>query len=195
MGASGSGKSTIQHTLPLPFLTHYVTRKPREGEIDGYHLKHISRTEFFELYELGAIQTKTEYADNFYGAPHSMLDDVRNGIPYHATATIDSIAQFRHFLGDGNVVVIYIKPPSIEALTSRMLARGDSQENIEKRIAHIFSANELANEEFADYVVINDSLEDAIAQVYTIIQTELKVDNLEQFKRVKEFMYEGSNSK
>jgi guanylate kinase len=176
LGPSGGGKSTIQHSLPnhIKFLTHYVTRPVREGEIDGYHVKHVHRDEFEELYRQGWIVTRTEYAGNLYGAPlPSIREIIHDKIPYHATATIESIQQFKELLGKENVVTIYIKPPSIEALRERMKTRGDSEEAIEKRILHIYSAAELENEKLADYVVVNDDLIVAKAVVLGIIHHEL----------------------
>ncbi len=197
MGASGSGKSTIQHSLPLRFLTHYVTRELREGEIDGYHVIHISKEEFEKKWEHGSkIRTRTEYAGNLYGAPHYSILDIASGkIPYHATVTADSVKQFKDLLGEENVVVIYIKPPEIQVLKNRMLSRGDKLEDVDKRIAHIYSAKEFENERHADYVVVNDKLETAIAQVHTIIQIELGVDDLERFREKKEQYYEDSDYK
>jgi guanylate kinase len=158
----------------IKFLTHYVTREAREGEIDGFHVKTISTVNFSKLYNNGLIGTKTEYAGNYYGAPMLFLAEiVMCGVPYHATATIESIRQFKDLLGDENVVVIYIKPPDVETLRERMIARGDRQEDIDRRIAHIYSAAELENEQYADYVVTNVALTDAIMEVENIIFKEL----------------------
>jgi guanylate kinase len=175
MGPSGSGKSTIQHWLPkeIKFLTHYVTRKPREDEIDGYHVKYVPAGEYLALSQAGRIATSTEYAGNFYGSPMAAIEEIKNGSPYHATATIDSIGQFRFLIGDSNVVAIYIKPPSVEVLRERMKARGDTEESIDRRIAHIYSAAELENEKFADYIVVNDDLEAAKKETLGIIYDEL----------------------
>jgi guanylate kinase len=176
MGASGSGKSTIQHSLPpmIKFLTHYATREAREGEIDGFHVRTISKVNFDKLYNNGLIGTKTTYAENNYGAPMLFLAEiVLCGTPYHATATIESIKQFKDLLGEESVVVIYIKPPDVETLRQRMLSRGDKLEDIERRIAHIYSAAELENEQYADYVVVNEVLTDAQQEVENIIFKEL----------------------
>lgn len=174
MGPSGSGKSVIQHSIPkLRFLTHYVTRELRKDEIDGYHVKHISREEFEQEFAAGNIVTRTEYAGNLYGAPNSFLSDILDReISYHATATKESIEQFKKLLGDDRVVTIYIKPPSRNALVERMTARGDSKENIEQRIANMLSTAELENESFADYVIVNDELNTAKLVALGIIYHE-----------------------
>jgi len=164
MGVSGGGKSLIKHSLPLKFLTHYITRPVREGEIDGYHVKHVSFQEMEQLKSGQKLATLTSYAGEYYASPIDFVSDVLDkGIPYHATATMDNINQFKALLGKENVVVIYIKPPNIEILRERMLSRGDKAEEVEKRIAHIYSANELENEYLADYVIINDDLDKAVA--------------------------------
>ncbi len=176
MGPSGTGKSVIQHSLPdsIKFLTHFVTREVRKDEIDGYHVKYINREEFIKEFSEGNIATYTEYANNLYGAPKESIDNITTkGIPYHATTTADSIEQFKSILGNNKVVVIYIKPPSIEALVERMTKRGDSEYDIARRISHIYSAAELENEQLADYVVVNDDLDTAKSIVHGIIYQEL----------------------
>jgi guanylate kinase len=163
----------------MKFLTHYVTREPRDGEIDGYHIKHISREHFEMMYDQGLIVTRTDYAGNLYGAPRSAILDIQvNKEPYHATATGESIDQFKKILGNDNVIVFYVKPPDIDILRYRMIKRGDSPESVEKRIAHIFSAAELENEKLADYVVVNDVLADAQTLVEDIIFKEFYLDKI-----------------
>jgi guanylate kinase len=175
-GPSGGGKSTIQHSLPehVKFLTHYTTRLPRWGEIDGYHIKYVSTKDMALLEAEEKLATITKYSENYYATPIEFVYDIlENSIPYHATSTVDSIKQFKNLLGEENVISIYIKPPDIESVQHRMLKRGDSIEDIEKRIQHIFSAQELENEKFADYVVVNDDLETARLIVMGIIYRHL----------------------
>jgi guanylate kinase len=162
----------------MKFLTHMVTRELREGEVNGLHATPIPRDAFEYFYMRGDIATRTEYAGNLYGAPRWRIEEIKLGTPYHATATKESIEQFKALLGEENVVTIYIKPPSVEVLRERMGNRGDSAGDIERRIAHIFSAAELENESIADYVVVNDNLDTAIENVKSIIRLFLDNDGI-----------------
>lgn len=185
IGVSGSGKSSIQHSLPMRFLTHYTTRSVRAGEIDGYHVKHVSFQEMALLESNQKLATLTGYAGNYYATPIEFVFDIlEDSIPYHATATVESIKQFKELLGEDNVVVFYIKPQNVEVLKERMIARGDSEEDIEKRIRHIYSENELANEEFADYVIINDILENSVLEAKDYIAKELDIDSLDKLGEI-----------
>lgn len=195
IGASGSGKSTIQHNLPLRFLTHYTTRALRTGEVDGYHIKQVSFEEIEELRLNGKLATMTTYGDNHYASPIEFVHELlENKIPYHATATVDNANQFKNLLGKEKVVVIYIKPPEIAVLKNRMLGRGDNIEDVYSRIANLYSTAEMDNEKYADYVIINDNLDIAIEQAYAIVQKELDIVNIGQFREKKEqLQYEDSS--
>lgn len=177
IGCSGVGKSTIQHSLPIPFLTNYTTREVRiwDGEIDGYHVKHIpSREEFMRLVDNGEMLEYAEYVGNLYGTPMSYIRNmIENKQPYHATKEINGVHKLRELLGEDRVVVIYIKAPNVNVLMERMKARGDSPEVIQKRITNIADTHELHNEKYADYVVVNNDLDTAILEVHQIVIKEL----------------------
>ncbi|MCM3109882.1 hypothetical protein [Lederbergia lenta] len=172
MGASGSGKSAIQHSLPIDFMTNRTTRQLRDGEIDGYHIKQVSREEFSRLDEDGYFFESFTYADNFYGTPNYMIDRLLEGKPYHCTKEVNGAKKLKDKLGD-KVVIIYIKPPSVDVLVERMVNRGDSRKNIESRLSHLEETNELENEKYADYVILNDDLKDAQLEAHRIVIKEL----------------------
>jgi guanylate kinase len=169
MGASGVGKSTIEHSLPIDYLVNYTTREIRDGEVQGQHIIQVTRDEFEEL----DLALRTDYAGNSYGIHSSLINKVINGTPFHATTTKDSIEKMRNIVGKNNVVAIYIKPPSTEELELRMRLRGDSEEKIRSRVEYMTTSQELENEKFSDYVIVNDKLDEAILHVHKIVICEL----------------------
>lgn len=172
MGASGSGKSAIQHSLPIDFMTNCTTRPLRQGEIDGYHIKQVTEDEFLELDNKDFFFETTYYSGNYYGTPLHKIEEMINGKPYHCTKDIKGVVALKDKLGD-KAVSIYIKPPSIEALRKRMKLRGDKSEDISKRIDYLQETNEIDNEKYADYAIVNDDLKDAQLEAHKIIIKEL----------------------
>lgn len=172
MGASGSGKSEIQHSLPIDFMTNCTTRALRDGEIDGYHIKLVSEQEFLKLDNEGYFFETNIYAGNHYGTPKHKIDELINGKPYHCTKDINGMRALKSKLGD-KAVSIYIKSPSIDELKNRMLKRGDKEVDIDRRIKHLEETNEIENEKFADHVIINDDLKEAQLEAHRVVIKEL----------------------
>lgn len=172
MGVSGSGKSAIQHSLPIDFLTNCTTRPLRRGEIDGYHIKQVSEDEFLGLVEEGYFIEWNTYAGNYYGTPKHKIDEFLDGKPYHCTKEVMGARYLKQKYGD-KAVIIYIKPPSLIILADRMMKRGDSDKDIESRIDYLRITNELENEKFADYVIVNNNLKDSQLEAHRIMIKEL----------------------
>jgi guanylate kinase len=172
MGASGSGKSAIQHSLPIEFLTNCTTRALRDGEIDGYHIKQVKRDDFEKLHKDGYFFETTNYSGNYYGTPKYKIEELLNGKPFHCTKDINGVKALKDELGD-KAVSIYIKPPSSDVLKMRMIERGDNLEDINKRLEYVHSASELENEKYADYIILNDDLKQAQLEAHQIVIKEL----------------------
>lgn len=186
LGVSGSGKSTIQHQLPFGFVTNYTTRPLRKGEINGYHINHVTQDEFIELKNNNRLIENTCYAGNYYGTPIEVIDSLKRGQPYHSTLDFAGVNKLKGILGQRNVVSIYIKPPSIEAIRERMINRGDSLDQIEGRINHLLNTNEFEHENTADYVVVNHDINQATIEVMKIVIQELVNGNTIKTKFYKE---------
>lgn len=172
MGASGSGKSSIEHSLPIEFMTNCTTRPLRDGEVDGFHIKQVTEEEFLRLTKQGYFFETTYYSGNYYGTPKHKVDEMLNGKPFHCTKDIKGVIALKNKLAD-KLVSVYIKPPSIIELSRRMFNRGDSEEDIEKRINFLLETNETENEKYADYVIINDDLKNAQLEAHRIVIKEL----------------------
>lgn len=153
-------------------MTNCTTRLLRQGEIDGYHIRQVSEEEFLQLNNNGYFFETTHYSGNYYGTPLHKILEMKNGKPYHCTKDLNGVKALKDKLGD-RAVSIYIKPPSIEVLKKRMELRGDYPEDINKRIAYLRETDEIGNEQYADYVIVNDDLKDAQLEAHKIIIKEL----------------------
>ncbi len=173
-GPSGVGKSTILQMLSqrqdFYFSVSATTREPRPGEEDGVHYHFHTPEEFRALIEEEALLEWAEYVGNYYGTPAKYVDEA---IDAGRNVLLDIEVQ-----GAGNVkkkrpeaVRIFIAPPSWEELARRLTERGtDSAEKIRERLSR-------AREEFSqakdyDYIVINDEVEHAAAELEAIMVAE-----------------------
>ncbi len=173
---SGAGKSTIARELlskqeNLKLSVSVTTRGQRGSEIDGTHYHFISDREFSRMRDSDSLLEWAQVHSNFYGTPadpvedaldngNDMLFDIdwQGGLQLMEKARID-------------VVSVFILPPSLEELKSRLVRRAeDSPEVIEKRLEN--AMNEIPHWRDYDYVVVNDDLERAFGQVSAILQAE-----------------------
>ncbi|MGN6270368.1 MAG: guanylate kinase [Sphingomonas sp.] len=173
---SGAGKSTIARKLlasepELSMSVSYTTRPPRPGEVDGkdYHFVDLERFramvsnhEFLEWAHVFNHRYGTPKADVFHTLSEG--SDILFDIDWQG-------AQQLHQLAGGDVVRVFILPPSMEELRARLERRAtDSQDVIEARMAR--ADNEVSHWDGYDYVLVNDDVETCYASVKTILAAE-----------------------
>lgn len=171
---SGTGKSTITRALiatepELELSVSVTTRVPRPGERDGVHYHFRDRPSFDALAEAGALLEWAEVFGRCYGTPRAPVEaalaagrDVAFDIDWQG------YRQLRAAL-PGDVVGVFVLPPSIEALEQRLRARGgDSPEQVSRRLGS--ARTEIAHWPEFDHLVVNTDLETAIADVRSILQ-------------------------
>ena len=153
-GPSGVGKSTVLKALfdqrtDLYFSISATTRDPRPGEVDGVHYHFIPAEEFHRMVELDRA-----------------MDDGRDVILDIEIQGANQICAKRP-----ETVRIFIAPPSWVELERRLTARGtDSQEVIQSRLLR--AKVELQTASSYDYLVINDTVEQAVAEMAAILCAE-----------------------
>jgi guanylate kinase len=173
---SGAGKSTISRKLlaadkGLEMSVSATTRPMRPGEVDGVDYHFVDTAKFKEMV---ANHEFLEWAHVFghrYGTPHGAVEkaladgrDVLFDIDWQG-------AQQLYQLAGGDVVRVFIFPPSMEELERRLTARGtDSQEVIDARMSR--AAAEISHWDGYDYVLVNDDVESCFAKVQTILDAE-----------------------
>ncbi len=173
---SGAGKSTIAKKLlaaepELSMSVSYTTRAPRPGEVDGkdYHFVPLDR--FREMANNHEFLEWAHVFDNRYGTPKA---DVFHTLSEGGDILFDidwQGAQQLHQLAGGDVVRVFILPPSMAILRDRLEKRAtDSQQVIDARMAR--AANEVSHWDGYDYVLVNDDLEQCFECVRTILAAE-----------------------
>ena len=174
-GPSGVGKSTVLKELfqdrdDLYFSVSATTRPPRPGEINGVHYHFTNVDEFRKMISEDAFLEYAEYVGNFYGTPRKYVDEaMAAGKDAILDIEIQGAAQVHTLRPE--VVRIFIAPPSWEELERRLTARGtDSQEVIQSRLLR--AKVELQTASSYDYLVINDTVEQAVAEMAAILCAE-----------------------
>ena len=173
---SGAGKTTISRKLlesdpEIEMSISCTTRPPRANEVDGVDYYFVSKDKFKDMINEGAFLEHAEVFGHFYGTPKSFVDakldaglDVVFDIDWQGTRQLaDKL--------DGQLVSIFILPPSMEELEKRLHARAmDSAEVVQKRMKK--ASREISHWNEYDYVIVNHDLVQAMADVEKIVQAE-----------------------
>ncbi len=172
---SGGGKGTIiRHVLDvvdnLSYSVSYTTRAPRQGEIDGREYFFVGRETFDEMVGAGEFLEWARVHGNFYGtSKEQIIRETAAGADIILEVDVQGAASVRQLLMDS--VSIFILPPSYEVLRQRLIARGtDSAQELEVRLRN--APEELKQYSSFDYVIINDEIDRAAAQLASIIYAE-----------------------
>ncbi len=182
-GPSGVGKGTVRKEVfdkigqQLYFSISLTTRGIREGEKDGVDYIFLSREQFLEELERDNLLEYNEYVGNFYGTPKDIVfDKINSGIDVVLEIEVNGAKQIKEKVP--NCVSIFVAPPSLDDLKSRLVGRGtESPEVIEKRLKK--AEEEISLASMYDYIVINDDVEQAANEVVSIIDSEhLRVDRV-----------------
>jgi guanylate kinase len=177
---SGAGKSSLVKAWlaqdPVIRLSiSFTTRAPRAGEENGVHYHFVSRDHFITMLEGGEFLESAEVYGNFYGSSQPWIEqEMAQGRDILLEIDWQGAAQVRKLMPQA--ISIFILPPSIEALRSRLIGRGtDSPEVIEKRMSS--AQAEISHALEADYLVINDEFETALADLLAISRVQrLKIN-------------------
>lgn len=168
------GKTTLVDRLldRDPLLTESIsttTRAPREGEVPGTHYFFVSREVFEEMKDRELVEW-AEVHGEYYGTPRRFVEqELASGRDVVLNIDIqggDSVK--RHFPG---ALMIFILPPSMEALEARIRGRGDlSEARLNRRLTT--AAEEITHSDKYSYKVINDDLDRAVRELEAIIAAE-----------------------
>jgi len=175
-GPSGVGKGTLirglMERLPrLELSVSATTRAPRPGERDGRDYHFLSSEEFERRMRAGEFVEHADYAGRRYGTLRAELDErVAEGAPVVLEIEVQGARQVRSAMPEA--VQVFIAPPSLHALRTRLIGRGtDDSEEVERRL-EVAERELAARDEFA-HVVVNDRLEDALDELVRIVAAEL----------------------
>ena len=174
---SGGGKGSIIRRLldvvrvpNLSYSVSYTTRAPRNGEVEGREYFFVNRNSFEEMVAAGEFLEWANVHGNLYGtAKRQVLEETANGVDIILEVDVQGAASVRKLLVDS--ISVFILPPSYEVLRERLIARGtDSPQELEVRLRN--APQELSQYTAFDYVILNDHLDRAAAQLASIIDAE-----------------------
>lgn len=172
---SGGGKTTIAHRLiegrgDMGYSVSCTTRAPRPGERDGVDYHFLSAGEFIRARDAGEFAEWAEVHGRYYGTLRSEVEKVlRAG--RHVLMDIDVQGARQFISAFPDTVLIFVLPPSAEVLRSRLLGRQSG--NDEQLLLRLENArSELREASWYHYVVTNDNLDEAVAQIGEIIDVE-----------------------
>ena len=173
---SGAGKSTLSRRLmawddTLRFSVSATTRPPRPGEVDGRDYYFRTRAEFEAMVARGEMLEHAEVFGNFYGSPRApVVAAMEEGRDTLFDIDWQGGQQIKQAMRD-DVVSIFILPPPIAELDRRLRTRGqDSEAVISGRMAK--SQAEISHWAEYDYVLVNSDLDQAEAELRTILTAE-----------------------
>ena len=172
---SGGGKTTIAHQLlavrnDVGYSVSCTTRPPRDGEVDGrdYHFRSLK--DFKRGQAAGEFAESAEVHGHLYGTLRAEVERVLSS-GKHVIMDIDVQGARQFAAAFPGSVLIFILPPSAEALIARLEARGT--EDPKSLIRRFRSAkDELKAIDLYQYVVVNDEVDSAVAAISSIIEAE-----------------------
>lgn len=172
---SGAGKSTIARKLlagddEVVLSVSATTRSLREGEVDGDHYHFVGNVEFERLVEEGAFLEWAHVFDRRYGTLKSEVNksldngrDVLLDIDWQGTQQLKQV--------DPDIVRVFILPPSMAELESRLRGRGTDRDSvIAGRMKR--AALEISHWAEYDYVLINDDADRCVKRARAILEAE-----------------------
>ncbi len=176
-GSSGVGKGTVlkgflEKNPNFMLSISCTTRAPRPGEVDGVNYFFISQQEFKNCIENNKFLEWAEFAGNFYGTKKKYINQcLAEGKDIILEIDTQGALQVKKQMPEA--VLIFICPPSYEALENRLRGRHTEDEaTIQKRLQQV--KIELERAEKFDYKIVNDNLDEAIKNLEEVIKGEMQ---------------------
>lgn len=172
-GSSGVGKGTVINEFlrrhsDFKLSVSCTTRGKREGEEHGVNYFFLSQDEFKKCIENNEFLEWAEFSGNFYGTKKEFVEKcLAKGENLILEIDTKGALNVKKIMPEATL--IFIAPPSIEELEARLRGRHtETEEAIQKRLASIKS--EIENSKQYDYVVINDTVENAVKHIEEITE-------------------------
>ncbi len=175
-GPSGVGKGTVRSALfemenhNLIYSVSVTTRKPRGKEKEGVDYYFVDEKEFLKRVDEGKFLEYTKFVGHYYGTLQESIDNkLAEGSEVILEIEVDGALQVKEKMP--GAVFIFIAPPSLKDLEKRLIERGtESNYELHERLEK--AKNELKLAYLYDYIVINDTVENAADKILAIIRAE-----------------------
>ncbi len=174
-GPSGCGKGTVIGKLMetqenVSISVSATTRSPREGEVDGVNYHFMDKAEFEALIKNDGMLEYAEYCGNYYGTPKEMVEKkCAEGQDVILEIELQGARQIKE--KRPQAVSIFIMPPDMEELKRRLVNRKtEDLETIKRRLER--AEIEMQYQHEYDYIIINDTVEEAAKDLEAVIRAE-----------------------
>lgn len=170
---SGAGKTSLVNAMlrddaGIQLSVSWTTRPPREGEVSGREYHFVTRREFERMLREDEFLEHAEVYGNLYGTSKRWITEAR-AAGQDVLLEIDwqGAQQVRRIFAD--TISIFILPPSLETLESRLVRRGkDTAEVIATRLAA--AREDMRHVAEADFIIVNDDFDTALADLKAVIR-------------------------
>lgn len=169
---SGAGKSTLVRALvsanpELRFSVSYTTREKRSNEAHGVDYRFVTVEQFHKLREQGELLENAEVFDNFYATSRNQVEQhLEEGHSVILEIDWQGAQQVRESVPE--CVTIFVLPPSLEELETRLRDRGtDTAEVIDRRLRD--AVGDMSHWDEFQHIIINDGLDRAVAELDDVI--------------------------
>lgn len=174
-GPSGAGKGTIckgllEKNKDIELSISATTRDPRPGEVDGINYYFLEREEFKNMLDDNEFLEHAEVYGNYYGTPKTkVMEKLEQGKDVLLEIDIQGALKVKEIYKDG--VFVFIVPPSMDELKSRLELRGtETRESMIRRFESAY--DEIGFVFKYDYAVLNDEVDKAVSKMESIIEAE-----------------------
>ncbi|OKL54301.1 guanylate kinase [Bowdeniella nasicola] len=173
VGPSGVGKGTVVAALrarnPQVWVSiSATTRQPRIGEVDGVHYFFVTPEKFSELVDTdGMLEWAWVHQTDRYGTPRRAVEErIATGTPVILEIDLQGARQVRTTMPEA--IFVFLAPPNKQELFARLRGRGtESEVQIQRRIQT--AEDELAAMDEFDHVVVNDTIDQAVADLEKLL--------------------------
>lgn len=189
-GPAGAGKGTIcgafmERHPEVHLSVSATTRAPRAMEQEGIHYYFLHKQQFEQMIQDGNLIEWAKFCDNYYGTPRAIVEEkLAAGQDVLLEIEVQGAMQVKEKFPEA--VLIFVLPPSMEELRSRIIGRGtETMDVINKRMTR--AEEELNMAQQYDYFILNDVIEDAVNRLESVVQAEkIKISrNLTLLKEVR----------
>lgn len=173
-GPSGAGKGTIYGKVieqtGMKRSVSVTTRKPRPGEVEGVNYYFRTEEQYQQMIASGEFLETAAVYNNFYGTPKApVFSNLESGFDVLFEVDVHGAKSIKSKYPEA--VTIFLMTPDFDTLEARLKSRGtESASALKMRLDS--ARNELAKYEMFDYIVFNDTVEQATAEVISIIEAE-----------------------
>ncbi len=187
-GPSGVGKNTILNRIVasrdnVRYSVSATSRAMRPGEVDGKSYYFRTREQFEAMLANDELLEYAEYVGNYYGTPLAPIEaSTQAGVD--VVMDIDVVGALKIRRRVESAVLVFVAAPSFDAIRQRLITRGDVPADVmETRLAR--ARWEYAQAGQYDYIIVNDSVEQATQELLAIMTAE-KCKTMERIHLIKE---------